>query len=394
MTRIHTRTIPLLLALLGVSAPAAAQNTITDALSFLMTNRSIPTGDFAGDAEAAAATSDAIATFLKIELGTMPVNASASGFTYRMDPTLGGVPVRSTATFGAFVTERALTLGRQHVSFAATYQAVSFDHIDGRALRDGTLRATASQLRTDAAPFDVETVAMRIHGDTMTLSAHYGVTDRLDVGGALPIERLTLSGERVDTYRGTQVTQASVAASASGAGDMLLRTKFHLWQRGTAGVGVGADARLPTAKAANLLGSGKTTVTPHVIVSLENSHVALDSNVGYGFGGISDELDYAAALTTVGSSAFTIVGELTGRRLNSAAQLIDITSANARVAGIETTRLSAVPAATNRAIATAGVKWNLKATWLITGNVSRSLGTDGLTARWMSTLGAEYAFGE
>jgi hypothetical protein len=385
----------LVVAVLVLCPPAAvAQATITDALSFLLTNRSIPTGDFAGDAEAAAATRDAIATFLKIELGTLPVNAAASGFTYRMDPALGGVPVRTTATFGAFVTERALTLGQRHVSFAATYQAMSFDRIDGRALRDGSLQATASRLRTDANPFDVETVTMRVRADTMTLSANYGVTDRLDVGGALPIERLTLSGERVDSYRGTQVTQATVAATASGAGDLLLRTKFHLWQSGTAGVGIGADARLPTASSANLLGVERAAIKPRVIASVENSRVAFDGNMAYGVGGISDELDYTAAITTIGPSAFTIVGELTGRRLRSAARLVDVTSSNPRLAGVETTRLSAVASSTTRTLATVGVKWNVRATWLITGNVSRSIGNDGLTARWMSSIGAEYAFGE
>jgi hypothetical protein len=310
-----------------------------------------------------------------------------------MDPALG-IPVRSTATFGAFVTERALTLGRQHLSFAATYQAVSFDRMDGRRLRDGSLLATASRLGSDADPFDVETIAMRIHADTVTFSANYGITDRLDIGGALPIERLTLSGERVDTYRGTQSTQATVDADASGPGDVLLRTKFHLWQGGTAGLSAGADARLPTGDADNLLGTNQTTFKPRLILSMENSYVAFDGNVGYGIGGISDELDYAAALTTVSSGAFTVVGEFSGRRLKSAGQLIDVTGANPRAAGVQTTRLSAVTAATNRAIGTVGIKWNVASTWLLTANVSRSLGTAGLTANWMSTFGMEYAFGE
>jgi hypothetical protein len=392
-THLHLATIVLGAAVL-VPAPASAQATITDALSFLLTNRSIPTGDPTGDVEAAAAARDTMSTLLKVELATLPVNASASGFTYRMDPALGGVPVRSTATFGAFVTERALTLGGRHLSFAATFQTVSFDSIDGRRLRDGSLRATASRLSADADPFDAETIAMRIHADTMTLSANFGITDRLDLGGALPIERLTLSGERVDTYRGTQLTQATVDASASGAGDALVRGKFHVWQRGTTGISAGADARLPTGSAENLLGTDRTTIKPRLIVSTENSHVALDSNVGYGIGGISDELDYAAALTTVGSSAFTIVGEFSGRRLTSAGRLVDVTAPNPRQPGVQTTRLSAVTSATNRAIATAGVKWNVRATWLVTANVSRSLGTAGLTAKWMSMVGAEYAFGE
>ena len=393
----HVPFVTILLAALALAAlPAAAeaQGTITTALSFLLTNRSIPTGDFVGDAEATKATSDAIATLLRSELGTLPVNASASGFTYRMDPALGGVAVRSTGTFGAFFTERALTLGRRHLSFAATYRTVSFDGIDGRNLRDGTLRATASQLNTETAPFDVETVTLRIHADTMTVSGNYGVTDRLDIGGALPIQRLSLSGQRIDTYRGTPLLQAGVAAAASGPGDLLLRTKFHLWQRGGTGLAIGGDARLPTGTAANLLGAESTTIKPRVIWSIESSHIALDSNVAYGLGGVSDELDYGAALTTVRTSAFTIVGELAGRRLSSAGRLIDVTTPNLRLPGVYTTRLSAVASDTNRMIATAGVKWNVRATWLMTGNVSRSIGTAGLTARWMATFGAEYAFGE
>src|SRR6188474_3248827 len=106
---------------------ADAQQTITGALSFLLTNRSIPTGDFARDEAAAAATRDTISTFLRSELTTLPVTSSASGFTYRIDPDLGGVPVRSTTTFGSFFTERSLTIGQRHLSLAATYQGVGFD---------------------------------------------------------------------------------------------------------------------------------------------------------------------------------------------------------------------------------------------------------------------------
>jgi hypothetical protein len=126
----------------------------------------------------------------------------------------------------------------------------------------------------------VESIAMRIHADTLTLSANYGIVDRVDIGAALPIERLTLSGQRVDTYRGTQLTQATVDASASGPGDMLLRGKVHVWQWGTTGLSAGAEARLPTGNAANLLGTDRTTIKPRLIVSTENSHVAFDSNIG------------------------------------------------------------------------------------------------------------------
>src|SRR5262245_26195040 len=373
---------------------AGAQPTVTSALSFLLTNRSIPTGDFARDEAAAIATRDTISTFLRSELTTLPVTSSASGFTYRIDPALGGVPVRSTGTFGSFFTERSLAIGQLQFSLAATYEGVSFDQIDGRSLRDGTLRATASRLTSNQLPFDVETVTMRIHTDTVTVAANYGVTDRLEIGAALPLERLTLTGERLDTYRGTPLLQAAVAANASGPGDLLVRGKVNLRQRGSAGIAVDTEARLPTGNSANLLGGGETTIKPRFIWSMENSHVAVDSNVGYLFGGVSDELDYSAAVTSAGAHRITIVGEIAGRRLNGAGHLIEVISRHPVLAGVETVRLSAVEQATNKVMAVAGFKWNARATWLVTANVARSLTTSGLTSRWMSTIGAEYAFGQ
>ena len=373
---------------------ADAQQTITGALSFLLTNRSIPTGDFARDEAAAAATRDTISTFLRSELTTLPVTSSASGFTYRVDPDLGGVPVRSTTTCGSFLTERSLTIGRRQLSLSATYQGMRFGEIDGRNLRDGTLRATASRLTSDQVPFDVETVAMRIHTDTFTVAANYGVTERLEVGAALPLERLSLTGERVDTYRGTPLLQAAVAANASGPGDVVVRGKLNLQQRGALGMAVGAEGRLPTGNSANLLGAGEATVKPRFMLSMETRYLAVDSNVGYMFGGVADELDYSAAVTNAGPHKLTIVGEVAGRHLNSAGHLIEVISRHPVLAGVETVRLSAVEQATERVVAIAGVKWNARATWLVTANIARSLTSSGLTARWMSTIGAEYAFGE
>src|SRR5687768_9524079 len=78
--------------LLGASATAAnAQQTTVDVLSFLLTNRTIITGDFDRDAQAATTTRDTIATFLVQELATLPVSTSSGGFTYRFDSALGTV---------------------------------------------------------------------------------------------------------------------------------------------------------------------------------------------------------------------------------------------------------------------------------------------------------------
>ena len=152
---------------------AEAQQTITDVLSFLMTNRSIPTDDFVRDEQAAIATSNTIANLFVLELASLP-SSSAAGFTYRLDPALG-TPIRTSQSFGPIFTQRSLLAGQNHASFGVSYRSTNFTNIDGRSLRDGTLLSTASILRGDTAPFDIETVSLRIRTDTMTITGSYGI---------------------------------------------------------------------------------------------------------------------------------------------------------------------------------------------------------------------------
>src|SRR5262249_2289171 len=158
--------------------PASAQQTVSEVLSFLLTNRSIATGDFVHDEEAAAATRDTISGFLLLELATLPISSSPGGFTYRVNPTLGTLE-RASDSFGPFFVERSLTAGAQQASFGLSFQNANFTTLDGRNLGDGTLIATASKLRNESQPFDVESLSLRIHAKTFTLIGDYGLTDKL-----------------------------------------------------------------------------------------------------------------------------------------------------------------------------------------------------------------------
>jgi len=273
---------------------SADAQTVNDVLTFLLTNRSIPTSDFVQDRQAATATRDAIANFLLLELSTLPVSSSSGGFTYRLNPTVGTVQ-RASESFGPFFIERALTVGRRQASVGLIGQSAKFDAIDGRDLRDGTLISTASRFTGQTQPFDVETLTLRLRTSTVSLVADYGVTDSLDVGAVIPFVTLNLTGERVDTFRGQSFRQATASSSAAGLGDVLLRTKYAALQSSTypgSGVAVGIEMRVPTGDEANLLGSGKLAVKPVVIGSFEQGRFGGHVNVGYGFGGLSNELDY------------------------------------------------------------------------------------------------------
>jgi hypothetical protein len=377
----------------GISINSAhAQQTTVDVLSFLLTNRTIITGDFDRDAQAAAATRDTIATFLVQELSTLPVSTSSGGFTYRLDSQLGTV-IRSSDSFGPFYTERSLTAGRNRASFGIGYQSSLYDSIDGRDLRDGTLVSTAAILRGDTAPFDVETVSLRIRTDTMTFTGNYGITDRLDVSVAVPFIRLNLQGERVDTYRGQAFVQATGSASASGLGDLVTRVKFNMFREGANGLAIGAEARLPTGDEDNLLGAGEMSFTPRIIGSVEGTMVGFHGQLGYTLHGISKALGYGAALTVAATPRFTVIGELLGRRLEGVGRLQSTTTPHPRLIGVDTIRLTGVEETTDRIVAVGGFKWNVSSTWLLTANVLRPLTDAGLNASWIPTVTFDYSFG-
>jgi hypothetical protein len=382
----------LALVLMGVSPrPAAGQQSISEVLSFLVTNRSIPTDDFIRDEQAAAATRDTISSLLLSELAALPISSSAGGFTYRLNPALGAV-VRSTDSFGPFFTERSLTVGERRSSFNVSYQRASFVNVDGRDLRNGTLVSTASTLRGAAQPFDVETMSLRIQTDTMTLSGNIGVTDRLDLSAAVPLVKLTLSGQRIDTYRGRALIQATGTATASGLSDIVVRAKYNLVRRGGSGFAVGGESRLPTGDKENLLGAGEASIKPRAIASFEADRIGLHGDVGYSFGGLADELDYSGAVTVIAVPRLTLIGEIVGRRLKSFG-LTETTTSHPRLTGVDTIRLTGVREATQRILAVAGFKWNLTGTWLVSANILRPLTTAGLNARWVPTVSFDYSFG-
>lgn len=381
-----------MLLLLGTAGPASAQQSVTDVLTFLLTNRSIPTGDFVRDEQAAVATSDVLAQFLALELATEPVSSSSGGFTYRLDSALGTM-VRSSDSFGPFFTERALTSGRHRGLVAVGYRTSTFDNIDGRNLRDGTMVSTASVLRGEAAPFDIETVSLRIRSDTMTLTGNYGVTDRLDIGGVIPVVRVSLQGQRVDTYRGRELLQATGSASASGLGDVVVRAKYNFFRSGASGLSAAGEARLATGNELDLLGSGRTSFTPRLIGSYEGARVGLHGELAYAFREVSRTLGYAAAVTVVAAPRVTVVGELSGLRLSGLGRLTETTQAHPTLVGVDTVRLTGVDETTDRVLAVFGVKWNIADTWLLTANVRRPLTSAGLNAGWVPTVTLDYSFG-
>jgi len=388
--RIH---IALLAATFAASAgSAAAQQSVSDALTFLVTNQSVATGSVERDAAAAQATSTTIQNALLANLATLPVTSTSGAFAYRLNPSIGTVE-RVTETLGPVFIDRALTSGMGAGSIGLSFQHMHFTALDGRNLRDGSLVTTANQFVDESAPFDVDRLTLNLDADVATLYGNIGIGNRIDVSGAAPLIWLRMDGTRINTYRGTDYTQAAASARAVGFADVLLRGKVNLFSDEGLGLGAAVDVRLPTGRKEDLLGTGKTSVRFSALGSVEGTRTSGHANIGVAFGGLADEIDYGVALASAMSPQMTVSIDALGRWVNTPGDITDVSQMHPTLEGVETLRL--LPGTTDLKTFTIapGFKWNVRSTWVLVANVGVPLLKGGLRAPVLPFAALEYSFG-
>jgi hypothetical protein len=381
-------------ALVFAAADARAQESVRDVVRVLVTNQAVQTGDFVKDQEAAAATSDTLSRALLASISTLPTSASSAGFTYRFSPTLGTLE-RTTTNFGPTFVERSITSGAGRVALGATWQYARFTEVDGLPLREGTLVTIANRFTDEPEPFDIERLRLEVETAVITGFATVGVTDRLDIGVALPFIWLDLSGERVNTYRGDEFVQAQGVVSANGFGDLAVRGKYDVVSTRNGGLAAAAEVRLPTGREQDLLGAGRRFIKVMGVASLEGDLVAAHANLGFGQGGISDEVSYGLGVAFAAESRVTLSAELIGRRLSDLGRITETIAPHPTIGDVETLRLTSTT--DNRISVMSGIgslKWNVSDTWLFKASIITPLNDAGLTAPIRLTLGLDYAFGE
>ncbi len=371
--------------------PAHAQDSVSETLSFLLTNQSVTTGDFVKDREAAEATRDTISRLLLVDLATLPIGSSAGGFVYRFNPALATVE-RVSDSFGPILINRTLTSGRGQTSVGLNYRYARFDALDGRSLGDGTLVTTANRFTDEPEPFDVETVTLDISAHTTTFFASYGLTDRLDVEAAVPVVRLNLEGERLNVYRGDLFLQARASSQVTGLADVMVRAKYAAWQGRDVGLGVHVDVRLPTGDEENLLGAGAAAFRVKAVASVERGRFGSHAELGGVTGGAADEWQFGGAVVLAATPRLSLVGELIGRRLDTSMRISEVAAAHPQIAGVETTRLLPQTTGTTTVMALAGFKWNVGRTWLLNASVLVPMTDAGLTASATPSIALNYTF--
>jgi hypothetical protein len=277
------------------------------------------------------------------------------------------------------------------VAIGITYRYAKFNTLDGRSLSEGFV-TTANQFRDESAPFDVETLTMRLSTHTFALTANAGVTSHVEVSGALPFVALRLEGQRTNVYRGSTFVQASGNADVAGIGDAIARVKVRVAGTRAAGLAIGADVRLPTGRKDDLLGAGRTGYRVLAISTAEGPVVAGHVNAFLARGGLSDETGMTGAVAITPAARVTLSGEVIVRRLSEVHSIEALTAPHPTIAGVNTLRLVPGASSTTLTQLSVGFKWNATETWLVNGGVAVPIGDSGLTARWVPTIGVEYTF--
>jgi hypothetical protein len=395
MTRLFIALLVALLTLPGAahaqSTSPASQATVQDIVTFLVTNQGVATSDFDRDRAAAEATRQTLSNALLASIATVPVSSSSSGFSYRLNPSIGTVE-RASQTFGPLYVERALTAGAGQASIGFTLQYTQFTSLDGNDLRDGSFLTVANQFRDEPAPFDTETLTLDVKTRTAMIVGNVGVTDRIDIGTAVPFVRLDINGSRVNNYRGIELLQARASAETTGLGDIAVRSKVRLTPDGPGAVSAGFEARLPTGRDEDLLGTGELALRFTGLASYEAGIASVYGNFTLGTGGIGREIAYSGAVALAATPRLTLVGEVLARQIDGLERIGSISFPHPRIAGVSTIRLMPTGEKETTAFGVAGIKWNVSGTWLLHAHVLVPVVQHGLTAQFTPTLALEHTF--
>ncbi len=356
------------------------------------------------------------------QLATFPIGSPSGGFSFTFDPTLGTFE-RATQSFGPAFAERALTNGKGKLTFGVNTQYSNYSSFEGQSLDNGDVKFYLRHEDSGGLFFEGDVVEAALDLDlsssTTTAFANYGVSDRFDVALAVPIIRVSMNA-RIDAEvlpfstpnvpgihvfpNGTKNAAFSSSGSASGIGDVLVRTKYRFLDSPGGGLAAGVDLRLPTGNDEELLGTGAAAVTGTLIGSTTVGRFAPHFNVGFtksGSGDVvnaPDEFGYRFGTEYVVTPTVTLTGTFIGRTLIDAGRLQLSTTSwsfrdNMGVMGNTTfDEYTARDGALNLATLAVGGKFNVAGNFLVSANVLVALSSAGVTARVTPVFGVDYSF--
>jgi hypothetical protein len=240
-----------------------------------------------------------------------PAISTTPGLTFRYDPQTQ-LFERSSTSLGPVFVERGRTIGRGKFEFGVSYLFIDFDQLNGEDVTD----FGGPALRTPNAFLSID--KFTLHSHIIPFFATYGITDRWDVSVLFPLVS-TFFKSRVSLRIGPINLLFADTHHATGAGDLLFRTKYRFLSLGeTFHLAAGLSTRFPTGEEQDIHGKGDYIFQPFLAASQEYGRFDLHAQTGIEFnfddsdrnriryaGGIAVDLIEQLALTLdlIGSSS-------------------------------------------------------------------------------------------
>jgi hypothetical protein len=358
----------------------------------------------AARAVGAAGSGDALGMASKLAIGTAPVVVPSSGFQIKLDPSTG-LQVRTATTFGPAFAERALTSGEGTVTAAVNLMSSSYKRLDAGEFDGVQLRRVTGAVGSQRTA----TSNLTLTANTILIAARIGVTDKLDVGGAVPLMNVKVGGSTtlVDGT-GSYLAYASASGVNDGVGDVSGLVKYRILSFGEGqpdpgGLAVMVSMRLPTGSEENLRGMGITRTQGTFIASSGTGRFKPHANVGFEYWDqavsvISEatgrkvearhQLQYAGGFELEAAPKATVLVDIVGGQIYGGGKL-----GAAAIAGAANTEgLVALDEGLSRIAVAPGVKVNLKGKMVLTVNALVTLKDSGLHSRVTTVAGLDVTF--
>jgi len=371
-----------------------------------------------------------LSNFISTSASQFPLSSTSVGLTFDLST---GVPVATRTSAGPIFGERGQTLGQGRLNVGLNYSSLDLAKIRGVNTDEISFVFLHQDIGTVGVYGDdpnehdyiVLKAGLDLDATVIALYGTYGLSDRLDVGVAIPYVSLKLQAEpeaRMNSYTYTSTGFANhyfggssgnpelfldgqnVDESASGFGDLALRLKWHAYKGTSHDIGLLTELRLATGKEDDFLGSGNGSFKALGIVSTSQGNFSPYGNLGFEIR--SGELNRDRLFIGLGfdqklSELFTLAVEWTGE-FETGEQPAELTfpdevpilgpvgGAPSRIS--QTVQPTNIPSYENDHITNAsfGLKWTPTAKFLAYANIILPTNDGGLRSNAITTFGLEF----
>lgn len=383
----------------------------------------------------------ALNSLIATNVSSFPLSSTAAGVTFDFS---SGRPASIIESLGPIFAETGATLGKGKLNIEFNYTYLNLNRFRGIPV-DG-IRFTFAHSNENPPDFGVPQfendyidmfLNLDVNASISAASATYGITNKLDIGVAVPMVHVSLSGHAYSSiapftfgrlspanperegaahrFGGdalNPVLEADTVYSdnATGIGDIALRAKYSFVRGSGVDLAALVDVRLPTGEEENFFGTGQTNTrisgiaskrfgafTPHLNLSYERRPGDSDS----------DQFEVLFGFDQKIASGVTLAGEFFGSfALNNdetihffeeeSVPIVDSFTSSSGAVGTLTryVDLTNIPENRNDHVldASMGVRIAFSEEFLILGNVIMPLNNGGLRSNITPTFGATINF--